>query len=125
MQIPFTAPEYDAFVTHFADQNAGPSRKFTVEVFVSEGPASGTVFSIDDEGTAPPPDLGLHLARLLADLPEIDRALFVVCGVPIPAWAIAVFEEFRAGLASPLERLDLLGVDGYRWESYLLTPAAA
>lgn len=125
MEIPFTAPAYDAFVTDFEDHGAGPRQPFALDVFVNAGPGSGTVVRMDDEGHPPDPELGRHLARLFEEIPEIDRALFVVLGVPIPGWAVAVFEQFRDARPIRLRAVDLLGVSGYRWESYRLSRAVA
>ncbi|MFN2626513.1 MAG: hypothetical protein ABR520_10575, partial [Mycobacteriales bacterium] len=86
--------------------------------------AQPAVLSIDSEDRPPPAALGTSLAAVLAGV-GVDRALFVVAGVPLPDWATALFAVVETELAGAIPQLDLLGVDSYRWESYRLRTQAA
>ena len=65
---------------------------------------------------------GGQLAEVILQL-GVERVVLQVYGVPIPDWAVRVFEELRAAVGNVLP-VDLLGVDGYRWESWRLRSQA-
>ena len=125
MEIPFTAPAYDAFVTHLEDSGIGAPVACDIEVFLpppDDGPQP-FLFALDSD-TPPPAVLGASLAAVLGGL-GVDRALLVVHGVPLPGWATALFDVLESSLNGAIRQLDLLGVDGYRWESLRLRAEAA
>lgn len=126
MEIPFTAPAFDAFVTWLQDERLGAPGRGSIEIWLPDplGDKEGIVFKMDEIPDSPAPGLGANLAQVLDGL-GIDRALFVVGGVPTPAWAEQIFGEVREALAGAVPRLDLLGVEGYRWESWRLRAESA
>ncbi len=126
MEIRFTGPAYDAFVTELEDRGIGAPSGYDVAIFLPapDADADPVVFSLDSEGHPPPAALGSSLAAVLAGL-AVDGALVVVRGVPLPEWATRFYVSLRTALGGAIGRLDLLGVDGYRWESLGLRADAA
>lgn len=116
-----SAPAYDAYVTYTQDEGIGYVNPCDVELWLPfPGPGGGgTCAVIEGEGKPPPPGMGAKLATMLLQLPEIERALVKVHGVPCPGWAVELYRDLLAELDGRLST-DLLAVEGYRWQSWVL-----
>ncbi|HVE63001.1 MAG TPA: hypothetical protein VNB94_04285 [Mycobacteriales bacterium] len=121
-----STPAYDAYVTYTQDEGIGYVNPYDVELWLPfPGPdGGGTCAVIDGEGTAPPPGMGAKLAALVVDLPDLERVLVKVHGVPCPGWAIELYRDFLAELDGRLP-CDLLAVQDYRWQSWVLSGGLA
>ena len=115
---------YDAYVTHLADAGIGAPDEYDVELWLPDPDGGGVVVSLDGEGSPPRPGLGRLLAAQLLAL-RVDRALLLVRGVPLPDWAGDLYAELVDEAAGEVATLDLLGVDGCRWESWALSRRSA
>lgn len=124
-----SAPAYDAYVTYLQDEGIGVVKRYDVELwlpFPGED-AGGTCAVIDGQGRPPRPDIGRNLAVVINGIPELERALVKVHGVPCPGWAIELYRDLLGALDGRVTT-DLLAVEGYRWESWVLSgglPAVA
>ena len=114
---------YDAYVTHLVDAGIG-GPAYDVELWLPHPDGGGVVVSVDGEGSPPAPMFGRLLATQLLAL-GVDHALLLVRGVPLPDWACELYAELVDELAGAVTTVDLLGVDGCRWQSWQLSRAAA
>lgn len=116
------AAAYDAYVTYTQDEGIGDVHPHDVELWLPfPGPdGGGTCAIIDGERRPPRPEMGAKLATMVLQLPELERVLIKVHGVPCPQWAIALYRDFLAAVDGRLSA-DLLAVEGYRWQSWVLS----
>jgi hypothetical protein len=119
---PPSAPAYDAYVTFTADEGIGYVNPYDVELWLPfPGPdGGGTCAIIESEGAPPPRGMGGRLAAMLLQVPDLDRALVKVHGVPCERWAIELYRDLLGALDGSVAT-DLLAVDGYRWQSWVLS----
>jgi hypothetical protein len=117
---------YDAYVTYTQDEGIGYVNPLDVELWLPlpDGEPGGMCIVIDAEGSPPVPGSGVHLAHQLLALEGLERALVKVHGVPTPGWAVELYLEVLAELGGRLPT-DLLAVEGYRWESWVLSRGLA
>ena len=115
---------YDAYVTHLVDAGIGAPEAYDVELWLPDPGGGGVVVSIDGEGSPPRGGMGRLLATQLLAL-RVDHALLLVSGVPLPDWAVDLYAELVDEAAGEVTTLDLLGVDGFRWESWALSRRTA
>ncbi|HVF19446.1 MAG TPA: hypothetical protein VNA14_04295 [Mycobacteriales bacterium] len=116
---------YDAYVTQLVDTGIGGPARYDVELWLPHPDGGGVVIAVDGDGAPLAPSFGRLLATQLQAL-QVDHALMLVRGVPLPDWACALYAELVDEAAGAVSTLDLLGVDGFRWESWMLSrPTAA
>lgn len=123
---PPSAPAYDAYVTFTQDEGIGRVTPYDVELwlpFPGED-AGGTCAIMESHGEAPPPGIGRRVATMLLTVPGLERALVKVHGVPFQPWAVELYADLLAELDRRLPT-DLLAVEGYRWQSWVLSGGIA
>jgi len=117
---------YDAYVTFTQDEGIGYVNPYDVELWLpSPGPdAGGLCLIMESEGGPPQPGAGRAFALSLLQMPGLARVLVKVHGVPCPPWAVALYRELLDELGGRLPS-DLLAVEDYRWESWVLSGGLA
>ena len=117
---------YDAYVTYTQDEGLGYVNPFDVELWLPlpGQDAGGRCIVIESEGERPRRGFGADIAQQLLALDGLERALVKVHGVPTADWAAELYRDLLAELAGRLPT-DLLAVEGYRWESWVLSRGLA